>query len=80
MFDRGQMVLGIALAGALALTGCAGKVRMASSKTCAAHGGTYDAAAKSCVTTANTKSAAQICQAQGGYYEPVADICEMGND
>lgn len=77
---RSHLVLGIMLASALTVTGCAGKVRMASSKTCAAHGGSYNAASKACVTTANTKSAAQICQAQGGYYEPVADICELGND
>ena len=80
MSNRGQVVLGIALAGALALTGCAGKVRLASSKTCAAHGGTYDSASKACVTTVNTKSAAQICQAQGGYYDIGADVCELGND
>lgn len=80
MFQRGQMVLGIALAGALALTGCAGKARVASSKTCAAHGGTYNAASRACVTTANTKSAAQICQAQGGYYDTGPDVCELGND
>lgn len=77
---RSHLVLGIMLASTLMVTGCAGKVRLASSKTCAAHGGTYDAAAKACTTAVNTKSAAQICQAQGGYYEPVADICELGND
>ena len=63
MFNRGQMVLGIALAGALALTGCAGKVRVASVKMCQAHGGTYNATAKSCTYAASTKSAQQACQA-----------------
>jgi hypothetical protein len=75
-----HLILGIMLASALTVTGCAGKVRMASSKTCAAHGGTYDASAKACVTTANTKSAAQICQAEGGYYDTGADVCELGAD
>ena len=46
MMNRGRLFLGIALAASLALTGCAGKVRLASAKTCAAHGGTYDAAAR----------------------------------
>jgi len=75
---RSHLVLGIMLASALTVTGCAGKVRLASSKTCAAHGGTYNAASKSCVTTASTKSAAQICQAEGGVYDTGADICEIG--
>ena len=77
---RSHLVLGIMLASALTVTGCAGKVRVASSKTCVAHGGTYNAASKACVTTANTKSAAQICQAQGGFYDTGADVCELGND
>ena len=74
---RSHLVLGIMLASALTVTGCAGKVRVASSKACAAHGGTYDAAAKTCVTTANTRGAAQTCQAQGGTYITELDVCEM---
>jgi hypothetical protein len=77
---HGQLVLGITLAAALAVTGCAGKVRVASAKMCQAHGGTYNATGKSCTYAASSRSAQQTCQAQGGYYEPVADICEMGND
>ena len=77
---HGQLVLGITLAAALAVTGCAGKVRVASAKMCQAHGGTYNATSKSCAYAASSRSAQQTCQAQGGYYEPVADICEMGND
>ncbi len=75
---RSHLVLGIMLASALTVTGCAGKVRLASSKTCAAHGGTYDAASKACVTTANTKGAMQICKEQGGIYDTGADVCEVG--
>ena len=77
---RGQLALGITLAAALALTGCAGKARVSSAKSCAAHGGTYNASAKSCTYTASTKSAAQICQAQGGFYDTSADFCEIGTD
>lgn len=77
---RSHLVMGIMLASALTVTGCAGKVRVSSSKACMAHGGTYNAAAKSCTYTAQTKSAAQICQAQGGFYDTGADFCELGTD
>ena len=73
---QGQLVLGITLAAALAVTGCAGKVRIASAKACQAHGGTYNATAKSWTYAASTQSAQQTCQAQGGYYDPAADFCE----
>jgi hypothetical protein len=76
--NGGRLVLGLALVASLALTGCAGKVRLASSKTCMAHGGTYNAASRSCTTQVSTKSAQQICQAQGGYYDTGADVCELG--
>ena len=75
----GPMIVGITLA-ALASTGCAGTVRMSSSKACAAHGGTYDASAKTCSYTASTRSAKQICDQQGGYYNTIADFCEVGRD
>ena len=78
--NRGHMVLGITLAAALAVTGCAGKVRVASAKMCQAHGGTYNATAKSCTYAATTQSAQQTCEAQGGYYESVLDFCHLGND
>ena len=80
MMARGQLVVGLTLAAALALTGCAGKARVSSGKMCMAHGGTYNAAAKSCTYQASTKSAAQVCQAQGGFYDTAADFCEIGND
>jgi hypothetical protein len=79
MVARKRMVIGISLAVALAVTGCAGKARMSSSSMCAAHGGTYNTAAKSCSYTAQTKSAQQVCQAQGGYYDIGTDYCEIGN-
>jgi hypothetical protein len=79
--QRSHLVLGIMLATSLVATGCGGKVRLASSKTCQAHGGTYDASAHACtVVQGSTKSAQSICQAQGGYYDTGADVCEMGQE
>lgn len=78
MMARGQLVAGIVLASALVLTGCGGKARLSSGKMCQAHGGTYNAAAKSCSYTAKTQSAQQTCQASGGYYDTAADVCEVG--
>src|SRR5215470_14098291 len=81
--NRGRLILGVSCAIALTLTGCAssggGKVRVSSAKRCAAHGGTYNATAKSCSYQATTVSAAQSCQAEGGYYDPNADYCEIGD-
>ena len=47
---------------------------------CAAHGGTYNASAKSCAYAASTRTSQQACQAQGGCYDSGADFCELGND
>ena len=78
---RGQLAMGIALAVSLAVTGCGGgKVRLASTKSCQAHGGTYDASARTCSFERSSKSAPEICQAEGGYYDPNADFCELGRD
>jgi hypothetical protein len=77
---RRHLALGIVLAVSLAATGCAGKVRLASSKSCQAHGGTYDAPAHTCSFERSSKNAAAICQAQDGYYDPNADFCELGRD
>ena len=79
MMARGQLAVGIALAAALALTGCAGKTRITSSSMCQAHGGTYNAGAKSCSYQAATRSAKQTCEAHGGYYDIGTDYCEIGN-
>jgi uncharacterized protein YceK len=67
------VVLMVALAAVA--SGCAGTVKHSSAKACAAHGGTYNAAAKTCTYTASTRSAQQICQQNDGYYDPTNDIC-----
>ena len=77
---RRHLAVGIVLAVSLAATGCAGKTRLASTKSCQAHGGTYDASARSCTFERSSKNAPEICQAQGGYYDTVADYCEFGRE
>jgi hypothetical protein len=77
---RSHLVLGIMLAISLVATGCAGKVRLASAKSCQAHGGTYDPVSKACTVAGTARSSQSICVAQGGYYEPLADICEYGRE
>jgi len=81
---RGKVVVGIALAAALALplAACAtkGKARVSSAKMCQAHGGTYNASTQTCAYTASTKGAKQACEEQGGYYDPAAQYCEIGAD
>ena len=77
---RRYLALGIVLAVSLAATGCAGKARIASNKSCQAHGGTYDASARTCAFERSSKRAQEICQAEGGYYDPNADYCELGRD
>ena len=69
--------IGLALALAAAATGCAsggGTVKLSSSKMCVANGGTYNATAKTCSYVQKTLSTKQICEDQGGYWDP-ADIC-----
>jgi len=62
----------------LALTGCAGKVRLSGKMMCEAHGGTYDAAGRQCTYTAQTLSAKQICQrTSDGYRDDVARFGEL---
>jgi pyruvate/2-oxoacid:ferredoxin oxidoreductase beta subunit len=41
---------------------------MSSSKMCMAHGGTYNASTQMCTYKAQTLSAKQACQAQGGTF------------
>jgi len=80
MLMRGSVVVGLTLVVALTSAGCASKVRLSSATMCRAHGGTYNATAKSCTYTATTRSAQDICQAHGGYYDVAAEVCEMGQE
>ena len=80
MMNRTSLTAGIALIAALTIVGCAGKVRMAGSSMCQAHGGTYNATSKTCTYTATTLSAKQICESHpGGYWDDAAGFCEVGN-
>jgi len=79
--QRSRPAFVIVLAASLVITGCAtGKVRLASTQSCKAHGGTYDASAHTCTFERSSKHAAAICQEEGGYYDPNADYCELGRD
>ena len=67
--------MGLAVVLAAVASGCAGSVKITSAKMCAAHGGTYNAASKTCSYTQSTRSARQICLEQDGYYDPTDDYC-----
>jgi len=67
--------LGLALVLVTLASGCAGTVKISSAKACAAHGGTYNAAAKTCTHTQVPISAKQMCTEQGGWYDPTDDFC-----
>jgi len=63
----------------LPLAACSSKVRIKSANLCTAAGGTYSG--NTCNPGAtNQKSAAQMCQAHGGYYDTGADVCEIGQE
>ena len=76
-----SMVVGIGVVIAIAgsLSGCAGRARVSTKSMCEAHGGSYSATAKQCTYPAQpaTRSAAQICQMQGGQLDPVSDECAI---
>jgi hypothetical protein len=83
--DRRAVMAGITLVAALMSVGCASgtsasgkkKVGVSGSRMCQAHGGTYNAATKSCTYTASTKSMREACAAQGGAFDDAADFCDM---
>ena len=77
MIARGQLVVGITLAAALALTGCGEgadelQQHVPGARRHLQHGGEV-------LLTRPTKSAQQVCQAHGGYYDIGTDYCEIGN-
>ena len=73
--------IGVVVALAMSLSGCAGKVGISSKTMCEAHGGSYSAQAKQCAYPAqqSARSAEQICQMQGGQIDAVSDTCFMDN-
>jgi hypothetical protein len=62
------------------LAGCASaRGKITSARLCAHAGGTYSAQSHTCNAPAqNNRGAAAQCQDGGGYYDPVADVCEVG--
>jgi hypothetical protein len=80
MSYRGMVMdIGVMIAIAGSLSGCAGRARVSTKSMCEAHGGSYSATAKQCTDTAqpSARSAAQICQMQGGQLDPVSDECAI---
>jgi len=75
MVSRRHLVLVMSLAATVAMAGCAGQVKVTSAKMCTAHGGTYNAASKSCTYAAVTRTAKQTCEQQDGYFDEAAQIC-----
>ena len=61
---------------ALPLAACSSTAKIRSSRLCTAAGGTYSG--NTCNPgTPNQKTATQMCQASGGVYDSVLDMCEM---
>jgi hypothetical protein len=74
-------VIGLVAALALSLSGCAGRARVSVKSMCEAHGGSYSTTAKQCSYPAQppARSAAQICQMQGGELDSVGDECAIND-
>ena len=60
---------------AIPLSSCASSVTLSSARMCSAAGGTY--IANVCSQGTRRTTAVQMCQAHGGVYDPVADMCEI---
>ena len=73
--------IGLMMALAVALSGCAGQVHLSSKTMCEAHGGTYSSDSKQCAYPAQppTRSAADICRMHGGELDPVTDTCAVND-
>ena len=71
--------IGLVVALAVSLSGCAGRARVSTKSMCEAHGGSYSMTAKQCTYPPQSppRSAAQICQMQGGQLDPVSDECAI---
>ena len=78
-----KVMVGAALAIALVmpLAGCASKGKISAAKLCAGAGGKYSAQTQTCDAPAQTgRKASEACQMHGGYYDPNAQVCEVGLD
>jgi hypothetical protein len=60
---------------AIPLGACSRSVTLSSARMCSAAGGTYIASV--CSQGTRRTTAVQMCQAHGGVYDPVADMCEI---
>ena len=60
---------------ALLLGACASSVKLSSERMCTAAGGTYTA--NVCNAGTNQRTGVQMCQAHGGVYDSVLDMCEI---
>ena len=69
--------LGVVFALAVSLSGCG--VKLSGRVMCDAHAGTYNAQTKQCTYPPNPspRSATAICQAQGGTWDNVSDMCAI---
>jgi hypothetical protein len=75
-----KMLLTTVMVGLLALplAACSGTASVRTSRLCTAAGGTYNGTTRTCNPgTPNTKGAKQICDAHGGVYDDVLDMCNM---
>jgi len=70
------MTVGTAALLGLLLGACANSVKLSSQKMCTAAGGAYTA--NMCnAGTPNQRTGVQMCQAHGGIYDSVLDMCEI---
>ena len=79
MTNGSRLIVGVMLGVALTTVGCAsgGRVRISGAKMCQAHGGTYNAANKSCSYVATTKSLKASCEEQQGTWDDAAGFCQI---
>ena len=78
MGSRKMLMTMVALL-ALPLAACGGTIKKSSSSLCTAAGGTYSNGTCN-PGTPNMKSAKQMCDAHGGVFDSVLDLCDMPGD
>ncbi|HTY76585.1 MAG TPA: hypothetical protein VMI34_02100 [Candidatus Bathyarchaeia archaeon] len=65
---------------ALPLAACSSTAKIRSSRLCTAAGGTYANGTCDPGKPGSQKTAKQMCDAHGGIYDSVLDMCEMPGD